>query len=110
MPSHFAILLPAVLRGRARSVICVSLLLAAACALPPSEAWGQREASNPANWPTYNRDLAGTRYSPLSQINTENVHLLREAWSLRLGRHWTTGSLTGGSEFTPIVIDGIMYL
>ena len=29
---------------------------------------------NPAwDWPTYNRDLAGTRYSPLTQINTTNV-------------------------------------
>ena len=26
-----------------------------------------------ADWPTYNRDLAGTRYSPLTQINTANV-------------------------------------
>ena len=26
-----------------------------------------------ADWPMYNRDLAGTRYSPLAQINTKNV-------------------------------------
>ena len=37
-----------------------------------------------ADWPTYNRDLAGTRYSPLTQINTKNVATLAPAWSYRL--------------------------
>jgi len=37
-----------------------------------------------ADWPTYNRDLAGTRYSPLTQIDTTNVATLREAWTYRL--------------------------
>src|SRR5215470_10149424 len=37
-----------------------------------------------ADWPTYNRDLAGTRYSPLTQINTTNVGQLKQAWSYRL--------------------------
>ena len=30
------------------------------------------------------RDLAGTRYSPLTQINTTNVASLKEAWTYRL--------------------------
>jgi quinoprotein glucose dehydrogenase len=63
-----------------------------------------------ADWPTYNRDLAGTRFSPLTQINTDNVGSLRQAWSYPLGRNSTTGDLGGGSEFTPLVIDGVMYL
>ena len=66
--------------------------------------------SEPGDWPSYNRDLAGTRYSPLTEINTENVHELREAWSYELGRNGTTGDLGGGSQFVPLVIDGIMYL
>ena len=37
-----------------------------------------------ADWPMYNRDLAGTRYSPLTQINTSNVSALTQAWSYRL--------------------------
>ena len=37
-----------------------------------------------ADWPTYNRDLAGTRYSPLTQINTTNVGTLKQVWSYRL--------------------------
>ena len=31
-----------------------------------------------ADWPMYNRDLAGTRYSPLTQINTTNVARLTQ--------------------------------
>ena len=37
-----------------------------------------------ADWPMFNRDLAGTRYSPLTQINTTNVATLTQAWSYRL--------------------------
>jgi len=62
------------------------------------------------DWPTYNRDLAGTRFSPLTQIDTDNVSDLALAWSYPLGRNSTTGDLGGGSQFTPLVIDGVMYL
>src|SRR4029453_1341708 len=34
--------------------------------------------------PMYNRDLAGTRYSPLKQITTGNVSKLVRAWSYPL--------------------------
>ena len=63
-----------------------------------------------ADWPTYNRDLAGTRHSPLTQINRSNVSELRQVWSYALGRNETTGNLGGGSEFTPLVVSGIMYV
>ena len=78
-------------------------LLAAALAMPvcygQSPAAGVRNASG--DWPAYNRDLAGTRYSPLAQINTNNVAKLAEAWSYPLGYP---------SEATPIVVNGVMYL
>ena len=45
----------------------------------------QNARRNPdADWPTYNRDLAGTRYSPLTQIDTTNVSKLTEVWSYKL--------------------------
>ena len=69
-----------------------------------------QQRSSAADWPTYNRDLAGTRFSPLTQINTENVAGLQPVWSYALGRNATTGELGGGSQFTPLVIDGVMYL
>jgi len=69
-----------------------------------------QEVPNDADWPTYNRDLAGTRFSPLTEINAENVSALEEVWSYELGRHPSTNTLTGGYQFTPLVIDGRMYV
>ena len=39
---------------------------------------------NPSDWPMYTRDLGGTRFSPLTQINTANVGTLTQAWIYRL--------------------------
>src|ERR1044071_1181464 len=45
----------------------------------------QTPKSNPAaDWPMYNHDLGGTRYSPLTQINATNVSNVKLAWSYRL--------------------------
>src|SRR4029078_2517109 len=62
---------------------------------------------SPGDWPMYSRDLSGTRYSPLTQITTKNVAKLTSAWTFRLR---FDGGAAGGSEVTPIVIDGVMYL
>jgi len=66
-------------------------------------------ATRAGDWPSYSRDLAGTRYSPLAQITGINVSDLRQSWVYPLGRNTTTGSLWGGSELTPIVVDGVLY-
>src|SRR3954469_18161756 len=72
-----------------------------------------------ADWPTYNRDLAGTRFSPLAQINTTNVSTLTEAWSYRLrpapgvavpAIDKPASSFEMFQEVTPIVVNGVMYL
>jgi len=66
------------------------------------------------DWPMYNRDLAGTRYSPLTQINTTNVTKLNQAWKFRFRtdeeRKIPRANLGAFSEVTPIVIGGVMYL
>ena len=68
-----------------------------------------RAQNSAGDWPMYNRDLAGTRFSPLTQINTTNVATLAPAWSFPLGADQTAGTLSGGSELTPIVVNGVMY-
>ena len=83
------------------------LMLATATAL---HAQAPGTPPGPGDWPAYNRDLAGSRYSPLTQIDASNVGSLRQVWSYALGRNVTTGALGGGSQFTPLVIDGVMYL
>lgn len=71
-------------------------------------------AQSAADWPMFNRDLAGTRFSPLTQINSTNVQKLTKAWSYRLNPEGKT--LTGPSpteiyqEITPIVVNGVMYM
>lgn len=61
----------------------------------------------PADWPRYARDLGGTRFSPLDQINTGNVENLDTAWTFRLRPEGGAG-LLGGT--VPIVVEGTMYL
>jgi quinoprotein glucose dehydrogenase len=66
-------------------------------------------AQNAGDWPMYNRDLAATRFSPLTEINTSNVSRLVRVWSYnKLGPK--TGGITGGWEYTPIVVNGMMYV
>ena len=66
---------------------------------------------NPGDWPSYDHDPASTRYSPLKQINTQNVATLKSAWTFSLrGEAAAPRFGGGGSEETPIVINGIMYI
>ncbi len=98
------------MRGfRFRRVACAAAF-AGICAVAGPRAQSDRSGRTDADWPTYNRDLAGTRYSPLKQITTGNVATLTRAWSYPLGRDKTAGSLSGGSEFTPIIVNGVMYV
>ena len=62
----------------------------------------------------YNRDLAGTRFSPLKQINASNVSKLTRAWTYKLPPEGGIGNVLMPSEVfqevTPIVVDNVMYL
>ena len=65
-----------------------------------------------AGWPNYGNDPGGSRYSPLTQINRENVKQLKVAWVFH------TGDISDGShdrrrsgfETTPILVDGTLYI
>jgi alcohol dehydrogenase (cytochrome c) len=56
----------------------------------------------PSDWLRWRRDSGATGYSPLAQINTENIKGLHLAWS------WAMQ--TGDAEQEPIVYQGMMYL
>ena len=47
-------------------------------------------ARNDGDWPMFLHDLAGTRYSPLSQINTGNVSSLAQSWFYAFNREGKT--------------------
>jgi alcohol dehydrogenase (cytochrome c) len=61
-----------------------------------------RGDSGRGDWPSYNRTLAGDRFSPLSDINRANVTQLRSACAYTLPE--VTSLQTG-----PLVIGGTMY-
>lgn len=66
--------------------------------------WRLLEADkDPGNWLTYYRTYSGWRYSPLSQINSQNVKRLVPKWMLSLGD-------AGDQQSTPLVNNGIMVV
>ena len=62
-------------------------------------------------WPAYGRDAGGTRYSPLRQINRDNIKDLKMAWTYQTGEAARTGADARKSAFeaTPILVDGTLY-
>ncbi|MFC3574498.1 PQQ-dependent dehydrogenase, methanol/ethanol family [Streptomyces yaanensis] len=67
--------------------------------------------SEPQNWLTYYGAYDGQRYSPLDQINVENVERLTPAWVFQFGSSgFHAGQSTYAFEAAPIVVDGVMYL
>lgn len=96
------------------------IVILAAAAMLPALLWQVSDAQQgkvrkaDADWPMYNRDLAGTRYSPLTQINAGNVARLTQAWSYRFREDGKTIVAPSANEIfqevTPIVVNGVMYL
>lgn len=56
-----------------------------------------------ANWPSYNGDYSGRRYSSLREITNQNVAQLRAAWVFHPGNSQRL-------EVTPVVVRGVMYV
>lgn len=58
-------------------------------------------------WAHYGNVQGGTRFSPLTQINQENVAKLEPAWTYRTGVLTNTGL---GFEVTPLMVNDTVYL
>lgn len=65
-----------------------------------------------SDWPAYGRDAGGSRYSPLTQINRNNVKNLKVAWTYRTGDLSDGKNARSSSAFqsTPILVDGTLYV
>ena len=59
--------------------------------------------TEPGNWMAAGRDYWEQRFSPLDQINTENVDQLGLMWSADL-------DTSRGQEATPVIVDGALYI
>jgi alcohol dehydrogenase (cytochrome c) len=86
----------------------LTLLTTAVCLIaqvkdfrPVTEAMLRNPA--PGDWLNWRRTDNAWGYSPLDQINRQNVQQLQLAWS------WAMDD-TGANEAVPLVYDGIMYL
>jgi PQQ-dependent dehydrogenase (methanol/ethanol family) len=55
-------------------------------------------------WPSYNGNISGNRFSPLTEINTGNISQLAPRWI------WTMPGTRRALEDTPQVVDGVMYV
>lgn len=75
-------------------------------------AQNKTKVSDASEWPAYGRDPGGSRYSPLAQINRDNVKNLKVAWSYRTGAADVKGRSAHNAAFeaTPIFVDGTLYL
>jgi alcohol dehydrogenase (cytochrome c) len=56
-----------------------------------------------ANWPSYNGDYSGRRFSSLNQITPSNVQQLRAQWTFH-------ASKSDALEVTPVVVNGVMFI
>ncbi|HKS49991.1 MAG TPA: PQQ-dependent dehydrogenase, methanol/ethanol family [Amycolatopsis sp.] len=70
-----------------------------------------RAREEPHNWLTYYGAYDGQRYSPLDQINADNIRRLVPAWVFQFGAAGLhAGPSTYAFEAAPIVVDGVMYV
>src|SRR5262249_57446129 len=72
----------------------------------PFDTRAQRGAVN-GEWRWYGGDAAGTKYSPLDQINASNVNQLQIAW--RWKREGFGSRPDSNWQVTPLMIGGALY-
>lgn len=84
------------MKNVSKAAIALAILLQACSQQPLSQQTAQ-------DWPSYGRDYSNNRFSPLSQINRDNVASLEPAWTYRTGVKATF-------QATPIVVHGVMYV
>ncbi|MFM0419519.1 methanol/ethanol family PQQ-dependent dehydrogenase [Paraburkholderia aromaticivorans] len=87
------------------TVLGLAILASAALSSFVAQADSQLDGlmKNPSNWAAQAGDYANRRYSPLKQINENNVGKLQVAWTM------STGVLRG-HEGSPLVIGDTMYI
>ncbi len=66
---------------------------------------GETLRANPpaANWPSYDGDYSGRRYSSLSEITPDNVKQLHAQWVFHSRN-------SDSLEVTPVVVEGVMFV
>src|SRR5215469_6937763 len=97
--------------GRARHQFLWVASLVIFCAIF-SISNARSQTSRRVEWAAYGNDPGGMRYSPLTQIDRDNVAKLKVAWEYHTGDVSDGTKYPRKSEFesTPIVVEGTLYL
>jgi quinoprotein glucose dehydrogenase len=68
-------------------------------------------AADVSDWPVYGGDAGGRKYSPLKQINLENVASLEVAWTFHTGDAYQPKyDRPTAFEATPLYVGGALYI
>ena len=96
----------------AAALTCFFVGLGTACSQESTNSTGtspERLAAMPTDgWPTNGGNLFNQRYSPLTEINRDNVAELKGVWRARLGGSGVAQKYSG--EAQPIVYEGVAYI
>jgi len=86
-------------------------LLALGCAALVAQGLDPGKLLKPPSdtWPTYNGDYSGRRFSPLKQINAENVRELALAWVYKVDTGGAAGPFGNQIKSTPLELNGVLY-
>jgi glucose dehydrogenase len=88
--------------------LLLSLIVSIGALVCASTAWSQSGTSvNEGDWPTIHGGSLSQRYSPLDQINAENVDSLEIAWRFSTENFGPTTDFNNPS--TPLEVDGVLY-
>jgi quinoprotein glucose dehydrogenase len=87
-------------------------VISAQTAKPKGSAANAGGALVNGDWAYVGHDAGGMRYSPLKQINVDNVKNLRVAWTYHVGdiSDGKGFARRSGFETTPILVDGTLFL
>ena len=97
--------------------IFAALLASTAATVPTLTSFAQsanKNQPNPAEWQYYAGNSGGNKYSPLDQINAQNVKNLKIVWRQKAAPAEALGGnpapKAGNYQLTPLMVDGRLYV
>src|SRR5271165_919932 len=86
--------------------ICIAVAIATSADGAPQVSAAAQSVEHPTSerrdWPVYGGAPENSHYSPLAQINRENVKQLQVAWAFDTGE-------SGGLQTSPIIVGDVLY-
>ncbi len=102
--------------GKKLIILCLLFLnIIAGCSQSKKVSQAEREKSfeTKGQWANYGNDPGGMRFSPLKQVNIENVKNLEPAWTYQSGElktyEGTKIANKAAFEATPLMVNGVLY-